>query len=85
MATDPPEHVPAADLVARVRHHSRAVIDAAMHRLSRRAPSLRPEQLAAIDAALDQLVESLLLARMRGRPEHTARLRCLFDTPHRGS
>jgi hypothetical protein len=84
MATDPPE-APAEDLVARVHHQSRAVIDAELHRLSRRAPSLRPEQLAAIDAALDQLVESLLLARMRGRPEHTARLRCLFDTPQRGS
>jgi hypothetical protein len=28
-------------------------------------PSLRPEQLAVIDAALDELARSLLLARLR--------------------
>jgi hypothetical protein len=69
-----------SDLVAQVHHHSRAVIEAELHRLARRAPALGPDDLAVIDAALDELVESLLLARLRRLPQHTARLKRLFGT-----
>jgi hypothetical protein len=89
MATDPPPDArrstaaprpdaPTSDLVAQVRHHSRAVIEAELSRLARRNPSLRPEDLDVIDAALDDLAESLLLARMRSLPQHTTRLKRLF-------
>jgi hypothetical protein len=90
MATDPPLAArrwapcpddPTSDLVAQVHNYSRAVIEAELRRLARRAPSLRPDDLDVIDAALDELVESLLLARLRSLPQHTARLKRLFDTP----
>ncbi len=90
MATDPPSadrrsapcpDDPTSDLVAQVHDHSRAVIEAELRRLARRAPSLRPDDLDIIDAALDELAESLLLARLRSLPQHTARLKRLFGTP----
>jgi hypothetical protein len=46
---------------------------------------LRPDGLKVIDAALDDLVESLLLARLRSLPQHTARLKCLFSTEREDS
>jgi hypothetical protein len=64
-----------------VHNYSRAVIEAELHGLARRAPSLRPDDLDVIDAALDKLAESLLLARLRGLPQHTALLKRLFDAP----
>jgi hypothetical protein len=90
MATDPPLAArrsapcpddPTWDLVVQVHYYSRAVIEAELRRLARRAPSLRPDDLDVIDAALDDLVESLLLARLRSLPQHTARLKRLFGTP----
>jgi hypothetical protein len=89
VATDPPfaarrsapcSDDPSADLVVRVHNYSRAVIEAELRRLARRAPSLRPGDLEVIDAALDGLAESLLLARLRSLPQHTARLKRLFGT-----
>jgi hypothetical protein len=71
---------PASDLVAQVHNYSRAVIEAELRRLARSAPSLRPNDLEVIDATLDELVESLLLARLRSLPQHTARLKRLFGT-----
>jgi hypothetical protein len=94
MATDPPEarrsipapgpDDPTSDLVAQVHHHSRAVIEAELRRLARRNPCLRPDGLKVIDAALDDLVESLLLARLRSLP-HTVRLKRLIDTAREDS
>jgi len=89
MATDPPVAArlearpddPTADLVAQVHEHSRTVIEAELRRLARRVPTLRPHDLAVIDAALDELADSLLLARLRRLPQHTARLRRLFSVP----
>jgi hypothetical protein len=90
MATDPPLAArrsapcpddPTWDLVVQVHNYSRAVIEAELRRLARRAPSLRPDDLDVIDTALDDLVESLLLARLRRLPQHTARLKRLFGTP----
>jgi len=69
---------PTSDLVAQAHHHSRAVIEAELRRLARRASALRPDDLAVIDAALDEPVESLLLNRLRSLPQHTARLKRLF-------
>ncbi len=55
MATDPPSadrrsapcpDDPTSDLVAQVHNHSRAVIEAELRRLARRAPSLRPHRTA---------------------------------------
>jgi hypothetical protein len=63
-----------------VHTYSRAIIEAELHRLARRAPSLRSDDLDAIDAALDELTESLLLSRLRSLPRHTTRLKPLFDT-----
>ncbi|MFE9694311.1 hypothetical protein [Micromonospora sp. NPDC005806] len=68
-----------------MRNYSRAVIEAELRRLARKVPSLRPNDLAVIDAALDELAESLLLARLRSLPQHTARLKRLFDTPRENS
>ncbi len=72
---------PSPDLVAQVHDYSRAVIAAELRRLARRAPSLRPDDLDLIGAALDELAESLLLARLRRLPQHAAGLERLFDTP----
>jgi hypothetical protein len=96
MATDPPPEArlstatlrpddPISDLVAQVHDHSRAVIEAELCRLAHRDPSLRPDDLEVIDAALDNLVESLLLARLRSLPQHTARLKRLFGTAREDS
>jgi hypothetical protein len=91
MATDPPLAArrsapcpddPTSDLVAQVHNHSRAVIEAELCRLARRAPSLRPDDLDVIDAALDELAESLLLAQLRNAPQAVAPLlRSLFGNP----
>jgi hypothetical protein len=77
MATEPPT----SDLVAQVHDYSRAVIEAELRGLARRVPSLRPDDLDVIEAALDQLAESLFLARLRGLPQPTARLKRLFGPP----
>ncbi|WP_020574469.1 hypothetical protein [Actinopolymorpha alba] len=61
--------------------HSRTVIDAELRRLARRAPSLRRSDLDVIDAALEELADSLILVRLRNAPRDTAPLlRRLFDT-----
>jgi hypothetical protein len=71
---------PASPLVAEVRHRSRTVIDAELRRLARRAPGLCPADLDIIDAALDELADSLILARLPEAPQGTAPLlRRLFD------
>jgi hypothetical protein len=76
----PCEDEPTSDLVAQVHNHSREVIDAELRRLARKAPSLRPDDLDVIGSALDDLVESLLLARLRSAPQHSARLKRIFGT-----
>lgn len=65
-------------LVARVHQHCRVVIDRELGRLGRRARRLTPDDLEIIDAALDDLVESLLLARLRNMPQHAERLDTLL-------
>jgi hypothetical protein len=70
------------DVVAHLHNHSRRVIDTELQRLSRRAPSLGPADLEAIDAALQDLSESLILDRLRhAPPDLTPLLRRLFSSP----
>ncbi|MBE1603309.1 hypothetical protein [Actinopolymorpha pittospori] len=66
-----------------MHQHSRTVIHAELRRLARRAPSLRRADLDVIDATLEELADSLIIARLRDTPQATASLlRCLFaDTP----
>jgi hypothetical protein len=77
MATDPPT----SDLVAQVHNYSRTVIETELRGLARRVPSLRPDDLDVINAALDELAESLFLARLRSLPQHTTRLKRLLGAP----
>ena len=65
---------PAVDLIAQVHNHSRRVIEAELQRLSRRVPTLGPADLDVIDAALEDLSESLILDRLRNAPRDTAPL-----------
>jgi hypothetical protein len=77
----PPE-TPATPLIVQVQRHARAAIDTELHRLARRIPTLRGADLDIIDATLDELAESLLLARLRTAPQHLApSLTRLFGTP----
>jgi hypothetical protein len=69
------------DLIAHVHNHSRSVIEAELQRLSRRVPWLGPAGLDVIDAALEDLSESLILHRLRNAPRDKAPLlRRLFGT-----
>ena len=83
MATDPARAArrpgggagdPKSDLLALVHRHSRAVIDAELHRLARRAPSLSPADLDVINTVLEELAESAILAPLRNAPWDTALL-----------
>lgn len=83
MATDPPcpaRHLapcsddPQSELVALVHRHGRAVIDAELHRLARRVPSLSRDDLDVIAAVLEELVESAVLAPLRKAPRDAAPL-----------
>lgn len=73
---------PATPLIAQVQRHVRAVIDIELHRLARRVRTLQGADLDIINATLDELAESLLLARLRTAPQHIAPLlTSLFGTP----
>jgi hypothetical protein len=95
MATNPASPVrqpngctnnPKSNLIALVDRHSRAIIDAEVHRLARRAPSLSRDDLNAIDTVLQDLAEALILARLRNASQDTVPLLTrLFGTPGRGS
>lgn len=81
MATDPsPPCRPGAGrsddavaLVADVHRRCRTVIESELRRLSGRV-SLRGDELEVIDAALDDLVEELFLARLRSAPQDVAQV-----------
>ena len=80
IAVPDPDH-PELDLVAQVHNRSRRVIESELQRLSRRVPSLGPADRDVIDAALEDLMESLILHRLRNAPRDTAPLlRRLFGT-----
>ena len=63
-----------SSLLALVHRHTRAVIDAELHRLARRAPSLSPADLDVVDTVLHELAESAILAPLRNTPRDRAPL-----------
>ena len=63
-----------SNLIALIHRHTRAVIDAELHRLARRAPSLSPADLDVINTVLEELAESAILAPLRNAPRDTAPL-----------
>ena len=71
---EPDSDNPGLELIAQVHNHSRSVIEAELQRLSHRAPRLGPADLDVIDAALENLSESLILHRLRTAPQDTAPL-----------
>jgi hypothetical protein len=56
---------PNSDLVALVHQRSRAIIEAELHRLARRVPSLSREDLNVINETLEELTETTILAQLR--------------------
>ncbi|MFF4894454.1 hypothetical protein [Micromonospora chersina] len=74
---------PRSDLLVLVDRHTRAVIDAELHRLARRAPSLSPADLAFVNTVLEDLAESAILAPLRNAPRNSAPLLTrIFDAEH---
>ena len=63
-----------SNLLAQVHRHSRAIIDAELQRLARRAPSLSPADLDLVNTVLEELAESAILAPLRNVPRETALL-----------
>lgn len=83
MATDPARAArhpagcvddPRSKLLALIHRHTRAVIDAELHRLARRAPSLSPTDLDVINTVLEELAESVIRTPLRNAPWDTAPL-----------
>lgn len=81
MATDPARAAPQpggcaddlkSNLLVLVHRHTRTIIDAELHRLARRAPSLSPADLDVINTVLEELAESVTLAPLRNAPRETA-------------
>jgi hypothetical protein len=65
---------PKSNLLVLIHRHTRAIIDAELHRLARRAPSLSPADLEVINTVLEELAESVTLAPLRNAPRETAPL-----------
>jgi hypothetical protein len=63
-----------SNLLSLVHRHTRAIIDAELHRLAGRAPSLSPADLDVIDTVLEELAESVILAPLRNAPWDTVLL-----------
>ncbi len=65
-------------LADRLREHSRSIIDQERERLARKAPTLSEADLRVVGRALDELVDRILVARVRTAPERGDQLRYLF-------
>ena len=72
--TEPDSHDAGSDLIAQVHKNSRRVIEVELKRLSRRVPRLGPAEMDVIDAALEDLSESLILHPLRNAPHAAAQL-----------
>lgn len=70
--TDPPA-------VERLRRRSDAIIGRELTRLAGRARALGPRDLAVVEEALNDLVEHLVLDRLRAVPHRAAEVERLFD------
>ncbi|MDT3440257.1 MULTISPECIES: hypothetical protein [unclassified Pseudofrankia] len=79
MPTDPQvvalrSEEPSSGLVDRVQYRSRSVVDAELRRLARKVPTLDRADLDVIDAALEELADSLVIARLRSANPDTETL-----------
>lgn len=75
------------DLIERVARDCDAVIDAELARLRRRQPQLSESDLVALDDALADLAERLLLRALRRKPELLDTIAPIFtddSTPQAG-
>ncbi|SDS87104.1 hypothetical protein [Jiangella sp. DSM 45060] len=63
----------------RLRRRSDAIIGRELTRLAGRARTLGPRDLAVVEEALNDLVEHLVLARLRAVPHRAAEVERLFD------
>ncbi|MGW5361260.1 hypothetical protein [Actinopolymorpha pittospori] len=75
----------AESALAEVRRNGRRIIDSELARLLRRSPQLARQDVAAIDQALDRVLDRLIVERVRrvagARPELLATAVGLFDPP----
>jgi hypothetical protein len=67
------------DPAAAVERRWRAVIRGEVRRLRRRRPGLTPDEIRAVETALDRIIDRLLLSRLRGRPPSARHLATLLD------
>ncbi|TDC47606.1 hypothetical protein E1212_23725 [Jiangella ureilytica] len=70
--------------VERLRRRGDAIIGRELTRLAGRAQALGPQDLAVVEAALNDLVERLVLARLRALPHRAAEVDRLFTDPGSG-
>ncbi|MBB5790879.1 hypothetical protein [Jiangella mangrovi] len=77
MATD----ADVAPTVERLRLRGDAIIGRELTRLAGRARTLGPQDLAVVESALNELVERLVLARLRAVPHRAAEVDRLFTDP----
>jgi hypothetical protein len=70
--------------VDRLRRRGDAIIGRELTRLAGRAQALGPQDLAVVEAALNDLVERLVLARLRTLPHRAAEVDRLFADPDPG-
>jgi hypothetical protein len=69
------------ELLDRLHHDSRRLIETELRRLSRRVPTLDADDLEVVGEALAELADALLLDRLRRAPSHAAPQLCLlFDS-----
>lgn len=71
----------AAMLYSQVREQSRAVIESELQRLARRARRLSDDDLATIEATLDDLADHLILGRLQELPHRVELLEELLRPP----
>lgn len=67
--------------VERLRRRGDAIIGRELTRLAGRARTLGPQDLAVVEAALEELVERLVLERLRAVPHRAAEVDRLFTDP----
>lgn len=71
----------AGPTVERLRRRGDAIIDRELTRLAGKARTLGPQDLAVVETALNELVERLVLARLRAVPHRAAEVDRLFADP----
>jgi hypothetical protein len=67
--------------VERLRRRGDAIVGRELTRLAGKARTLGPQDLAVVESALNDLVERLVLARLRALPHRAAEVDRLFAEP----